>query len=126
MTTASVRLTDLRCSGSSTRSRWHPPSRYATSSAVSPHRLRGRPIVIAFVYSHCRDACPLTAAKIRAAQLQLGSSASGIAWLAISVDPSSDTRTSVRAFSRRYGLLRSWHYLFRPHRAVMATLKAYG
>lgn len=95
-------------------------------SLTSPNRLRGRPIVIAFVYSHCRDACPLTAAKIRAAQLQLGSSASGIAWLAISVDPSSDTRTSVRAFSRRYGLLRSWHYLFRPHRAVMATLKAYG
>lgn len=89
-------------------------------------RLRGRPILIAFVYSHCRDACPLTAAKIRAAQQELGSAAGKLAWLAISVEPRTDTTASVRAFSRHAGLLHSWHYLFQPRQAVSAALHAYG
>ncbi|MHB8659514.1 MAG: SCO family protein [Solirubrobacteraceae bacterium] len=88
--------------------------------------LRGRPVLIAFVYSHCRDACPLTAAKIRAAQQALGPAASKLAWLAISVDPRTDTGPSVRAFSRRVGLLHSWSYLFQPQEAVSRALKAYG
>ena len=95
-------------------------------SLVSLDHLRGRPVVLAFVYSHCRDVCPLTATKIRAAQEQLGAASARIGWLAISVDPRTDTATSVRRFSRRYGLLRSWRYLSRPRRTVLATLKAYG
>lgn len=88
--------------------------------------LRGRPVVIAFVYSHCRDICPLTAARVRAAQRLLGTDSGKVAWLAVSVDPGTDTAASVRAFSRRYGLLDRWGYLFRPRRRVLATLRAYG
>lgn len=93
---------------------------------VRLNRLRGRPIVIAFVYSHCRDACPLTAAKIHSTQLALGPGARRISWLAVSVEPRTDTTTSVRAFSRHRGLLHSWQYLYRPQAAVVHTLKAYG
>jgi cytochrome oxidase Cu insertion factor (SCO1/SenC/PrrC family)/cytochrome c biogenesis protein CcdA/thiol-disulfide isomerase/thioredoxin len=88
--------------------------------------LRGRPVVIAFVYSHCRDVCPLTATRIRATQRALGEDARRIAWLAISVAPRTDTAASVRAFSRRAGLLHSWRYLFRPQSTVLRTLEAYG
>lgn len=88
--------------------------------------LRGRPVVIAFVYSHCRDTCPLAAADVHTAQQALGPDAARIAWLAISVDPRTDNAASVRAFSRHAGLLRSWRYLFRPETAVLRTLKAYG
>lgn len=93
---------------------------------VQLDHLRGRPVLIAFVYSHCRDACPLTAAKIRAAQQALGPTAAQLAWLAISVEPRTDTAASVRAFSRRAGLLHSWRYLFQPRQAVSAALRAYG
>ena len=93
---------------------------------VQLERLRGRPVVIAFVYSHCRDACPLTAAQIRTTQRALGVDARRIAWLAISVDPHTDSPASVRAFSRRAGLSHSWRYLFRPQATVLRTLKAYG
>ncbi len=88
--------------------------------------LRGRPVVLAFVYSHCREICPLTAERIRSAQRLLSADSGKVAWLAVSVDPRSDTAASVRAFSRRHGLLGRWRYLFRPRRRVLATLKAYG
>ena len=93
---------------------------------VQLESVRGLPVVIAFVYSHCRDTCPLAAAKIHTAQQALGPDAAKIAWLAVSVDPHTDTTASVHAFSSRRGLLRSWHYLFRPQQAVVRTLKAYG
>ena len=88
--------------------------------------LRGRPVVIAFVYSHCREACPLAATKISHAHRELGAAAAKVAWLAISADPRTDTEASVRAFSRQRGLLHSWRYLYRPQRATLRTLKAYG
>lgn len=97
-----------------------------SGGAVRLADLRGRPVVIAFVYSHCRDICPLTAVRIRAAQRLLGPDSGKVTWLALSVDPRTDTPASVRAFSRHYGLLGRWRYLFRPWRRVLATLKAYG
>jgi protein SCO1/2 len=62
---------------------------------VSMRSLRGRPVVVTFLYSHCQDTCPITAQTIRGALDDLGHD---VPALAISVDPPNDTPASARRF----------------------------
>ena len=62
---------------------------------VSMRALRGQPVVVTFLYSHCRDTCPITAQTIRGALDDLGHD---VPALAISVDPPNDTPASARKF----------------------------
>ena len=57
--------------------------------------LRGRPVVVTFLYSHCDDTCPAQAQVIRGALDELGED---LPALAIAVDPPRDTPDSARAF----------------------------
>ena len=57
--------------------------------------LRGKPVVVTFLYSTCRDTCPATAQQIRGALDQLGHDVPAVA---ISVDPKGDTPESARRF----------------------------
>ncbi len=59
---------------------------------------RGSVVVLAFMYSHCRDTCPIEAQQIRGALDDLGRD---VPALAVSVDPAHDTRASARAFLAR-------------------------
>lgn len=58
---------------------------------------RGRPVIATFLYSHCKDTCPVEARLISSAVQQLGHPAAVIAF---SVDPAHDTGASVHAFMR--------------------------
>ncbi|MET0615218.1 MAG: SCO family protein, partial [Thermoleophilaceae bacterium] len=60
---------------------------------VSMSALRGSPVVVTFLYSHCQDTCPITAQTIRGALDDLGHDVPAIA---ISVDPPNDTPASAR------------------------------
>src|SRR3982751_2808886 len=62
---------------------------------VSLRALRGRVVVLTFMYSTCQDTCPITAQTIRGALDDLGHD---VPALAISVDPSNDTPASARKF----------------------------
>jgi protein SCO1 len=62
---------------------------------VSMRALRGWPVVVTFLYSHCQDTCPITAQTIRGALDDLGHDVPAIA---ISVDPPNDTPASARKF----------------------------
>ena len=62
---------------------------------VSMRTLRGKPVVVTFLYSHCEDTCPITAQTIRGALDDLGHDVPAIA---ISVDPPNDTPASARKF----------------------------
>jgi protein SCO1/2 len=57
--------------------------------------LRGKPVVVTFLYSTCDDTCPATAQQIRGALDQLGHDVPAVA---ISVDPANDTQQSARRF----------------------------
>ncbi len=82
-----------------------------TGSAVHLSALRPKTVALAFLYTHCTDVCPLTAEEFRQAQAKLGSDASKVVFVAVSVDPVGDTPAAVRAFSETHGLTRDWHYL---------------
>ena len=62
---------------------------------MSMRALRGQPVVVTFLYSHCQDTCPITAQTIRGALDDLGHD---VPALAISVDPPNDTPASARKF----------------------------
>jgi protein SCO1/2 len=68
---------------------------------VSLRSLRGRVVVLTFMYSTCRDTCPVTAQQIRGALDDLGHD---VPALAVSVDPANDTRDAAQAFLVRQSL----------------------
>jgi len=65
---------------------------------VSLDDYRGRVVVLAFLYTHCPDACPLIAERLRSAYSQLGGARPQAAFIAVSVDPRGDTLPAVEAF----------------------------
>jgi protein SCO1 len=62
---------------------------------VSMRDLRGRPVIVTFLYTSCEDSCPLQAQTVRGALDQLGHD---VPALAIAVDPPRDTPARARAF----------------------------
>ena len=89
-----------------------------TGSPVTLSSLRGNVVALAFLYTHCPDVCPLTAAQFRAAQSQLGQDASRVRFVAVSVDADGDTPSAVTAFSLAHDLRDNWHYLIGPRTAL--------
>ena len=88
--------------------------------------LRGRAVVLSFLYTECPDSCPLTAELLGATQRALGADASRVALVAISVDPARDTPQAVRAFSDAHRLSTSWHYLIGRREQLEPIWSAYG
>jgi protein SCO1 len=63
---------------------------------VSMRALRGKPVIVTFLYTHCRDTCPAQAQVVKGALADLGGDA--VPALAIAVDPPNDTAESAKAF----------------------------
>jgi protein SCO1 len=59
---------------------------------------RGKAVALTFLYTHCPDACPLTAQKLHQTRGQLGDLAPHVAFLAVSVDPAGDTPEAIQTF----------------------------
>ncbi len=85
---------------------------------------RGRPVILTFLYSTCRDTCPLTAQQIRGALDKLGSQS--VPALAVSVDPANDTRANVERFLVRQHVLGRLRFLTGSSRQLAPIWKAYG
>jgi protein SCO1 len=65
---------------------------------ISMHALRGKPVIVSFLYTTCRDTCPAQANQIRGALDDLGHDVPAIA---VAVDPPNDTPDSAKAFLSR-------------------------
>jgi protein SCO1/2 len=62
---------------------------------ITMRGLRGRPVVVTFLYTTCEDTCPAQAQVVRGALDELGED---VPALAIAVDPPRDTPERARAF----------------------------
>ena len=62
---------------------------------ISMRSLRGKPVVVTFLYTTCEETCPIQAQTIRGALDQLGHD---VPALAIAVDPPRDTPERAQAF----------------------------
>ncbi|MCW2995235.1 MAG: hypothetical protein JWQ18_2730 [Conexibacter sp.] len=83
----------------------------------------GRPVMLTFMYSTCKDTCPLTAQQIKGAMDQLGKD---VPTLAISVDPANDTPLNARRFVNQQGLTKRMRFLLGTTAQLAPIWKAYG
>ena len=90
------------------------PNFQLTDQAGQPTTLtqfKGKPVVLTFFYTHCPDACPLTAEKLHQTMLDLGSNAQKVGVIAISTDPRGDTPATALSFIKAHRLQGYLHYL---------------
>jgi protein SCO1 len=83
----------------------------ATGKPFDTDSLRGRPVMVTFLYTHCPDVCPLIGAELGAALRELGPEAKKVDVVALSVDPRGDTRSSVQAWLKVHHEPANFHYL---------------
>lgn len=91
--------------------------------------LRGRTVVLTFLYTHCPDVCPAIAGRLALANQRLGERASKVAFVSVSVDPEGDTPASVAAFSDEHGLTAlgdRWRYAIGSRLELAPVWQAYG
>jgi protein SCO1 len=84
---------------------------------------RGRPVIVTFMYSTCRDTCPLTAQQIKIAMDDLGHD---VPALAVSVDPVNDTPLNAKRFLVKQGLLGRMHFLLGDRAQLSRIWHAFG
>lgn len=87
---------------------------------------RGRVMVLSFMYSGCRDTCPLMATEIRGALDELPDAGRAVPVLAISVDPAHDTPGSARIFLAREHLTGRMQFLLGTRRELQPVWKRYA
>lgn len=105
-----------------------PPSdfhlRDEDGDPVSLSAFRGRVVVLTFMYTTCKDTCPLTATQIRGALDDLEQPPPA---LAVSVDPVNDTPERAREFLFQRGLSHGrMRFLLGDRAQLQPVWKAYG
>jgi protein SCO1/2 len=97
----------------------------ARGGRIGTAALRGHPYALTFLYSACPDVCPLIGQELKDALRDLGSTASRVAVVGISVDPRGDTRQAVRSWLQRQGQPGNFHYAIGTERELSPVWKAY-
>ena len=73
--------------------------------------LRGKVVVLAFLFTACPDVCPVITGKIHRVTDLLGARRDRVAFLAVTVDPDRDTVPVLAEYSRRVAMLDRWQFL---------------
>lgn len=87
--------------------------------------LRGRTVLVTFLYTHCPDVCPLIATNLGAAVRRLGPEGKDVRVLAVSVDPVGDTEAAARTFVAEKRLPSQFHFLVGTRRELARVWHAY-
>ncbi len=87
--------------------------------------LRGRVVVLTFLYTACPDLCPLVTQKIREVGRLLDDKRRDLAFLAVTVDPQRDTVPAIAEYSRRWGMLHRWRFLTGSERELEPIWRYY-
>jgi protein SCO1/2 len=86
---------------------------------------RGEFTIVTFLYTRCRDVCPVIADQLNDALRRLSSAGYPANVLAVSVDPRGDTRAAVTRFVRAHRLLSRFHYLLGTSAELRPIWRAY-
>ncbi|HXG50238.1 MAG TPA: SCO family protein [candidate division Zixibacteria bacterium] len=90
--------------------------------------LRGKIVVVSFIFATCPDVCPLLTAKLAGIQRALGSSGGdAVRLLSITTDPERDTPELLKAYGANYRAdFERWRFLTGNRAQLAATWKAFG
>ncbi|MFD2642655.1 SCO family protein [Pseudomonas japonica] len=74
--------------------------------------IKGKVVVINFIFTSCSEACPLETARLRQVQSLLGDRVGrDVFFYSISIDPLSDTPEVLDAYARRFKVGPGWRFL---------------
>ncbi len=74
--------------------------------------IRGKVVLISFMFTTCTTICPLTTAHLASVQEQLGDRLGrDVFILSISVDPTNDTPAALKRYAESYKARRGWYFL---------------
>jgi len=90
--------------------------------------LKGRVILLSFVYTSCPDVCPLITANALSAQRALRAGEKPfVFFLTVTTDPEVDTPAVLRAYASRFGVdFSNWALLTGEIPALLPVWKAFG
>jgi len=92
--------------------------------------LRGRLILLNFIYTNCADVCPVTTAMLTRVQRGLiarGMWARDVVFLTVTTDPARDTASVLATYAKRYRAdARGWHFLTGDAPSLRRVYRAYG
>jgi protein SCO1/2 len=87
---------------------------------------RGRVVILTFMHSLCKGACPLMAEQIKGALNDLPNTGRGVPAIAVSVDPSQDSPANRRKFLAKYQMAGRLEFLSGPVRALRTVWRDYA
>lgn len=81
--------------------------------------LKGRIVVISFIYTSCRDICPIVTARLAQLEEKLGDALGrDIFFVSISVDPVNDTPEKLNEYAKAFHAAPSWLFLTGERRDI--------
>ena len=73
--------------------------------------MRGKVVILTFLYTSCHDTCPLVARKLHQTAELLGKDIDKVELIAVSVDPSRDSVEKAFDYSNTHGMTEIWNFL---------------
>jgi protein SCO1 len=89
---------------------------------------RGRVVAVTFIFTSCKDTCPLLTAKMAQVQDELGADfGARIAFVSITVDPVRDSPDVLKQYAQAFGAnLSGWAFLTGTPDAISDVAHRYG
>jgi protein SCO1/2 len=90
--------------------------------------LRGKVLAVTFIYTACKDTCPLLTAKMALMQRELGADfGPRVRFASISVEPEIDTPQVLKAYAEAHGAdLGGWSFLTGAPGDIKGVVRRYG
>ncbi|HEY7541032.1 MAG TPA: SCO family protein [Methylomirabilota bacterium] len=98
-------------------------------SIVKSDSLRGRVLVVSFVFTTCTEACPLITAQLARTQSKIRTEKldGRVRFVSITLDPATDRPEVLRRYAELYGVdLASWQFLTGAPDDVSRVVRAFG
>jgi protein SCO1/2 len=88
--------------------------------------LRGKAVLVTFLYVHCPDVCPLITGNLHTALRMLGPKASSVRVVAVSTDPRGDRPKAVKRFLAAHQVTGEMRYLLGSAAKLRTVWKSWG
>jgi protein SCO1/2 len=100
-----------------------------TGRVIRSEELRGRAVVISFIFTSCHDVCPLVTAQLAQAQAEARSAglSSAVRFVSITVDPGIDTPDVLQRYATTFGAdPATWDFLTGPPDEITRVVREMG
>lgn len=96
--------------------------------ALTMRDLRGKVVALTFIFTQCKDTCPVLTAKLVGVQRKLtGASDAPVYFVAISITPKHDTPQVLKRYALAHGAdLSRWAFLTGDAKQIAQITKQYG